>query len=576
MSTQAPYELRRNIDRKKTFTNIDTDKSGNWDPELEAKERAAKLVRAKVAKREKKEKNRKRKGKGEASRDYVIKCIVKLHFDAFGNVRNATDDEQNWPKDWSEIDSEQERELEQYCQIYRTHTPDRELQFPLEDPAGEVDDLTGYPAARGCKQCRKHKQPCSMVRNGNYPCEECIEDGSECQPIQEPILKEPCKQCDQANQGVCSFKDDPEQPICNHCADNDHLCEALPPLGYKAPRIDLDAIVYGPDRPHIACTVCRTLKRRCNLRSKKDKPPCKYCKKNVLGCTFVDLPKQHTEKQAVDEKRLVESIAPEVAKPDSHLFTAEDLADMNRRDDHVLPREPTPEIQMQDAEGNIGMLTKVSTSFAHPIRFSIGDTIFPECNFCELPLFGMVAYFEKEVHVIRWQSGLGYSEVGGGHCQDTGETTMCTECVNQRLQILVCPGHQIERLPDAASDFDALTEDLTQAEPGGADMQYQLSRWCSMCFSPAAFGCSTVQPDLLGEEERMIAGCHLRLCVACETALQTDFGGDFDQMATEFDTQPKIREVDEALGNKVEGRPRADVGFLMQSGLLMRRIQAES
>ncbi|KAF2624179.1 hypothetical protein BU25DRAFT_374521 [Macroventuria anomochaeta] len=574
-NTVAHYELRQNINHKKALTHVDTDKSGNWDPEQEAKEKAAKLVRAKATKREKKKKKKKKKDKSDTFRDYTMKCIVKLPFDAFGNVRNITNDQQNWPEDWSDIDSEQERELEEHREAYRHNTPDRGLQLPLEDPAGEVDDLTGHPAARGCKQCRKLEQACSIVKGGKYPCEECVEDGGECQPIREPIAKGRCKQCDQAQEEVCSFEDDPTQPICDHCADNDHICEALPPDGYKAPRVDLEEIAYGPDRPYAACTACRIFKKRCSLKDKEDQPPCKNCKKNNLGCTFYHLPKQDSEKQTAEKKTLIEKIAPEVAKFNSESFTAEDLAGMDRRNNEVLEREPTPELEMEDAEGNKGMLTKITTSFAHPIRFGVERSTLSDCNFCELPIFGMVGHFEREVHVIRWHSGLGYAEVGGGHCQNTGETTMCTECTNQRLQILICPGHEFERIPDATSDYNALTEELAEAETGGADMQYQLSRWCSMCFSPATFGCSTVQPDLCGDEEKEIAGCHLRLCTACEKALRIDYGGNFDHMAAVLESQPKISEADETLGTKIKGRPRADVGLLMENGLLMRKVQAE-
>ena len=502
-----------------------------------------------------------------------MKCIAKLPFDAFGNVRNITNDEQNWPDDWSEIDTEQERELEEYREAYRTNTPDRVLQLPLEDPACEVDDLTGHPAARGCKQCRRLEQACSMVKGGKYPCEECIEDGGECQLIQEPTVKGRCKQCDQASQEVCSFENNPTQPICDHCADNDHICEALPPDGYKAPRADLDELAYGPNRPYIACTNCRILKKRCNLKTKGDKPPCKYCKKNNLGCYFFDLPRQNTEKQTARKKTLIEKIVPEVAKPNSGFFTPEDLADMERRNDIVLEREPTPEIEMEDAEGNRGMLTKITTSFAHPIRFGVEKTDTSDCNFCEIPIFGFVGYFEREVHVVRWNSGLGYAEVGGGHCQDTGETKMCEECTNHRLQIVVCPGHEFECMADAAVDHNALTEELTEAEVGGADMQYQLQRWCSMCFSPAIFGCNTVQPDVMEEIE--VTGCHLRLCITCERALRGDYGGDLDRMAADLDSKPKISEADEVLGNRIEGRPRADVGFLMQDGLLIKTVMSK-
>lgn len=570
---QPYYELRQNIDRQKAVTHVDTDKSGNFDPEQEAKERAAKLVRAKAAKKEKKEK-RKKKGKNDASRDYIMKCIVKLPFDAFGNVRNITNDEQNWPDDWSEIDSEQERELGEYRAAFRANTPDRVLQLPIEDPAGEVDDLTGQPAARGCKQCRKLEQACSMVKDGRYPCDECVKDGGECQPIQEPAVKSRCKQCDQANEEVCSFENDPTQPICARCADNDHICEALPPDGHRAPRVNIEEVVWGPDRPYIACTACRKDRKRCTLKGKEDKPPCKYCAKNNLGCTFFHLPKLDSEKQTAKKKSSRKTIAPEVARPNSEFFTEQDLADMTRRNTVVLEREPTPEIEMEDGQGNKGMLTKITTSFAHPIRFSVQTAAVSDCNFCEIPIFGMVGYFEREVHVIRWDSGLGYAEVGGGHCQDTGGTRMCNDCTNRRLQIIVCPGHEFERMTDAAVDYDALADELAEAETGGADIQYQLQRWCSVCFSPALYGCCTVQPDITGHEEADVTGCHLRLCVTCEQSLREDYGGNFDQMVTDTDNRPKISEADEILGKEIKGKPRADVGLLKRDGLIVLTVAA--
>lgn len=350
-----------------------------------------------------------------------MKCIVKLPFKAFGNVRNVTDDTQNWPDDWSDLNSAQEREVEEYRSAFRTNTPDcGGPQLSLEDPAGEVDDLTGHPAARGCKQCRMLEQSCSMTKDGNYPCSECVEDGCECQPIQEPAVKGRCKQCDQANEEICSFENDPTQPVCNSCVDNDRICEALPPNGYKAPRIDLEEVIWGSRRLHVECTACRKYSKRCSLKTKEERSPCRYCTKNNLGCTFLDLPEVDSEKQPIKKmkvKRTVpDTMATEVTKQTSEYFTAEDLSDMTRLDPVVLERQPTPEIEMEDGEGNKGMLTKITTSFAHPIRFMAQD-----CNFCEIPIFGMVGYFEREVHVIRWHNGLGYAEVGGGHCQDTGD-----------------------------------------------------------------------------------------------------------------------------------------------------------
>jgi hypothetical protein len=129
-------------------------------------------------------------------------------------------------------------------------------------------------------------------------------------------------------------------------------------------------------------------------------------------------------------------------------------------------------------------------------------------------------------------------------------------------------------MTDAAVDHDALADELAGAEPGGADVQYQLQRWCSVCFSPALYGCCTVQPDVTGQEEAEVTGCHLRLCFACKVTLREQYEGNFDHMATVMDSEPKIVEADELLGREIKGRPRADVGFLRQDGLLMRTVLA--
>ncbi|KAF3008941.1 hypothetical protein E8E13_011364 [Curvularia kusanoi] len=500
------YDFRQNIDRNKTITHVDNDQSGNWDPDQEAKDRQKKALRARVAKKEKKEQKGKGKKKKKTGDDLIQKRIVKLAFERFGQLRQETHDEQNWPENWSDLDSDQERELEELRSTLRKNTPDRIKQTALEDPADTLNDLTGHPAARGS---------------------------------------------------------------------GDHVCEVLPPEGYKAPRIRIDEIIYGPDRPYIACTTCRALKKRCSLKKKSDDPPCKRCRKEEIGCTFDDIPKPEKPESSAKPsgstakgKGLAPESIPDISGPRNEFFTEEDIATMHRRNTTVRVREPTPELEMEDTNGKRGMLTKITTSFAHPIQFSVGADAQAGCQFCEVPIFGMAGHFEREVHVIRWHDGSGYAELGGGHCQNEGRTTMCGDCSMLRLQILVCDGHIMECLPEANTDHDALGDELVAAEQG-EETRYQLSRWCSLCFSPASFGCSTLQADISTHGEDKIAGCHLRLCLACEVALRERFGGNFDAMVMELDAQPKISEADDKLDRDLEGRARADVGFLRQDGLLM-------
>ncbi|KAF2256810.1 hypothetical protein BU26DRAFT_392833, partial [Trematosphaeria pertusa] len=514
------YGLRKNIDRQVVpVTWVDVDQSGNYDPEEERQK--AKAAKAK-----------KRKGKQKAvPNERHIKCIVRLPFKAIGTVENITNREENWPDNWSMIDSEDERELQEFRAFYRRRTPGVEAQVPIEDPKGEYDDLTGHPVARGCQGCRRLGQDCSMVENGGMPCSQCFEDGIECHPIAE-----------------------------------------------QEQRVDLNSILYGPDRTWVPCTYCRLHKKRCSLKTKEDQPPCKYCKRNGIGCTFYDLPNLEMPKKGGKKKAVqagiasssAPNIAPEVSMPGSDIFDAEDLADLEREDEEELVREETPEIEMEDAEGRRGILTEIQTSFAHPIKFSTLESS-SICSFCEMPSFGFTGHFEKTVHVLRWNNGLGYTELAAGHREDNDATIMCQECVMQRVQTIYCPAHGIRRIENLSLDYDEAVNQLITAEPGSMMMRHELQRWCSLCFSLAVFKCGTVQPSIMDQgddDQALIEGCGLRLCEPCERKLREDYSGDLDEMATVCDNEPKAR-VDSEDGQVVI---RADVGFLRKEGLLMANV----
>ncbi|RYZ87485.1 MAG: hypothetical protein EOP06_12600, partial [Proteobacteria bacterium] len=112
----------------------------------------------------------------------------------------------------------------------------------------------------------------------------------------------------------------------------------------------------------------------CSLKKKTHKPPCKSCKKQGIGCTFYDKPQLTRGKKSKGKHNApigpADDDAPEVSKPSSEFFSHEDLEDMNNDEETALPREATPEIDMEDSFGNRGVLTKIKTSFAHPIKFS--------------------------------------------------------------------------------------------------------------------------------------------------------------------------------------------------------------
>ncbi|KAF2263236.1 hypothetical protein CC78DRAFT_604746 [Lojkania enalia] len=608
--TQIPYGLRRNIDRQVATTYLDVDKSGDYDP------RDA---------RKKKKVMPKMKGKGKTPKKRVRKLIVRLSFERIGNVINATDGEENWPEDWSELDSEQERELqkeegerEKRKALYRQNTPGVEPQEPIPDPLSStqpddnraVEDLAGHPAARGCYECRIRDVKCSVAEGGTWPCRHCFDNDIDCRLIIEPRKKGQCKRCREIGE-ECSFQSDEEpHAMCRQCFDAEFPhCEAGPPKGYKHDRIDLDTIMYGPNRLWTHCTHCRIQKKMCSLKWKVDRPPCKQCKRGKLACTFYDLDK-------VDQGKMAE-MSRQTHKPKSKARAQQGRIEASKRfnpfylqeggevarkayetfysdadvafleadkdnDEEERLREATPEVEMTDAEGRRGVLTKIMTSFSYPIIF---HTTTPrngasDCNFCQDVIFGMWGYGEKKVHVIRWHNGLGYSEVAGGHREENEEgTSMCADCTMSRLQVILCPNHELTRYASRGQeeDLDSIADALRVAKPRSAEMRHGIQKFCSMCVKVASFGCCTPQPSLSttrdSEDGALIPGCGLRLCEDCVEKLRKDFQGDSHAMAAAVDSESKTKFED---GKPVAsiGDIRADVGFLTTNGLLMKNVEA--
>lgn len=112
----------------------------------------------------------------------------------------------------------------------------------------------------------------------------------------------------------------------------------------------------------------------------------------------------------------------------------EDLEDSNAK--MQLSRSPSPEM-LEDSAGHKGVVTKIKTSFTHPIEFGI-ECATEDCNFCELPTYGFVGSFEKEIHCIRWDDGLGFTPLTGGDAETA--TTMCQGCTMGVVKVY--PGSQ--------------------------------------------------------------------------------------------------------------------------------------
>ncbi|KAL5384290.1 hypothetical protein DPSP01_005438 [Paraphaeosphaeria sporulosa] len=604
------YGLRKNINRQgAASTHIDIDQSGNYDPVEEARKKTVKARIAKQAKQAKQNKRKSQHNSGEDRAERKPKLIFKRKIAAIGTLINITDNQENWPDGHSIMDSEEEAEREELLAFFRKDTPTRTRNLHIPDPTGEYDDLTGHPLVRGCKSCRSDGHDCSMVIDAEYPCQDCVDMQTQCEPFIVPGVFGPCNRCVEQGQ-TCSFENsngEPQMAMCDECLEADNLdCKARPRRGYRSDRIDLDRVHYGEDRKYLSCTHCREEKKRCSLKKKTDRPPCKRCKKQKIGCHFYDVAppekenpaknKKETEEEATgsekpkDPKRtLLEEIAPETSIPGSDFFSPEDLAymeaDSSADESDAQDDEASENELIEDAEGHRGFLATIKTSFAHPMVFSINPPGHPkavlDCDFCYIPVFGFVGHFEREVHAIQWSNGQGYTEFGNGHREEKDATTMCHECTFHRLQIMVCSDHVIRHieLHEDQLDYHAASEVLISVEGGTPQMQYELQRWCSLCFSLARHQCCSLQPFVGADDEGdgavMMEGCGLRLCDRCAQELGQVYQNNLHDMVTALDKKAKPKQVETDDGEEAEeqGTIRADVGLLKLDGLLMKCVQ---
>ncbi|KAF2749166.1 hypothetical protein M011DRAFT_382110, partial [Sporormia fimetaria CBS 119925] len=554
------YELRMNRDRNITGSVLDWDQSGNYDPVEE--ERRMKEERKKARARAK------RLRESRKQREDVAKCIVRLGpFTNFGIVEDIVGEEDNWPEGWSDDEGDEAGKPRRDV-IPRPEIP-KTTQRPIPDPAGLVDDLTGYPAARGCKHCRRNKLSCTAIIDGTFPCQQCgdVDDDEDeaCEPIIPPFPTGPCRHCIEIESLYCSLTDAFAEAhgVCYQCdADGEERC--IP--GYQ--RIDLDKMAWSDERKHAACTECRLKKWKCSVSSKKKKPPCRQCKKNDTTCTFHDIPKVDRSKKGKGKKTAANPNNSDATKKPQSIADIFDGLDLSKTLGELFAEAAAPEVEediiLEDTHGRSGKVTEITTSFAHPIAFN-APTL--QCDFCELPQLGFLGLNEVQgVQVLEWKNGLGYTELHGGHHENFPETTMCSACTSTRLQIVLCdagPGHSVQWIPqEELMPVDAMASILLSAA-AGEDTRTQLADWCSTCFRPAVFRCCTPQESVTDTHDK-IQGCGLALCETCERTLREEHAGRFQDFVEALALQPKYRE------GQIEGVVRADVGFLMADGLLVQ------
>ncbi|KAJ9649399.1 hypothetical protein H2201_004938 [Coniosporium apollinis] len=212
---------------------------------------------------------------------------------------------------------------------------------------------------------------------------------------------------------------------------------------------------------------------------------------------------------------------------------------------------------MEDIDGHVGTSTTLRTSLAHPIIFSHEGR--EPCDWCTNINHGISGLGEREVEVIEWSNGLGYTETIGGHRAERDSSRICSSCTFERVQILVCSAHKMQELEDAAHDEDLLAQyaRLTSGRVSPKD------RWCHICPTPASYGCYAPQDDDAEAAEPESVGCGLLMCEGCATRLNLEHEGDLKAFLTAIEIE------ESALGW------RADCGFLDPEWLLMKNVLAE-
>lgn len=637
------YALRTNIDREIKGGYIDSDKTGTFDPEEEARKRAVEKQKAK---------ERKKRASAPRSRAPKLdKLIMRFKFPrlGYGHVRNQVFDEEYdehgkllptdtasyFDNNYEALDEEEKQEQLERQERWkliklrekirrknmRQRTADVEIlpHEPIIDTlkketkkATKQEDLTNHPEVCGCKGCREKNKVCSMRLGGGWPCELCNdEDACELFVLPPPSKESKCNHCkvdcDEDEDNYCSFVMENQAPHypCKQCKKAGHPnCISGIPKGYKHPRVDLDAIAYGPKRKYVDCAICRADGKRCSLKSRDKRGPCSRCKKNGWGCAFGEKPfpedlrrMKHDEKGGFDmdakdndsDDESDEAPTPVPAQP--HAAEMWDpVAYLNVESTENLtakaPKiEPDDEMYFTTKNGHNGRVVELSTSFFHPITFKTASDGPEEdgCDFCFDPMHGFIGLCERKLSAIEWDTGLGYTElvVRSGVAGDPklSGSVMCQNCVLNRLQVLCCPSHELVEFNVEKTDFDEVAGEMLElaVTAGPEDNRIYQQHFCSLCFSLAKHRCCTVAPNVgaTGEgESDMVDGCGLTLCELCSVRLKNEFNMNLSEengLAEALDKAPKFKKCKNA---EMYGCVRADVGFFAQSGLLNKNANA--
>ena len=174
-----------------------------------------------------------------------------------------------------------------------------------------------------------------------------------------------------------------------------------------------------------------------------------------------------------------------------------------------------------------------ATRLPHPLNFKANW-----CDWCTDIYSGLIG--AEAVDEAELDRGNGKGFVTNETSIKPG-SSMCSNCVLPRLQILQCPKHQMEPMRNVQTQD--MTDILVTREVARAHLE-----WCSICTSlSATLACKT---------------CNLKVCIQCGSELEKEHGGDLNSLII-------------GLKNMLPEDPfllRADAELLHQDGELARRL----
>ncbi|KAK0282516.1 hypothetical protein LTR91_001501 [Friedmanniomyces endolithicus] len=433
---------------------------------------------------------------------------------------------------------------------HRERTENRKTEHEVDLP----DDLTGYPAARGCRACLDLGIHCPLLDDEHaWPCHTCNEDDTECELITTPDRKRACEGCKRPKT-VCSYTYtlDHSGP-CQGCAERGHHCVAGPDKDGIRTRIRYERDWAAnplplpkkskPLKTYWTCLHCRHAGRECSFMTSMGGDDCTACEMAGNICIFEQTttpPKASMTVPARPQKRC--------------------SAETGRVREETPTKRPKLAFRKAKVEAQRappGNTTTIFTKLCHPIVFNDETAA---CNFCDGSSMAMLGLEQTAVEVIDWENGGGLKEVGGGHkANGHTSTRVCTICTMQRMPIIMCPKHRLRPIPGTASRSLDTDGALTALFAGRIRKK---DRWCSICPALATYECETAQEDT-GAFERPGRGCGLQLCETCMPSLAGVYKGDLQAMLGEL--------TDEFSDERPLGL-RADFELLKQDGLLTRYI----